>query len=81
MIEFREFLLDLSLRMATWGCTALFLCEYTEFVADNLILLRFVEYEMEVKRYLRVVKMRSSSHDTMLWEVCIDEKGLSFAYT
>lgn len=47
------------------------------FVADNLILMRFVENEMDVKRFLRVVKMRSSRHDTMLRELCIDENGMN----
>lgn len=47
------------------------------FVADNLILMRFMEQGLEVKRYLRVVKMRTSSHDTTLRELHIDESGLT----
>lgn len=44
------------------------------FVADNLIMLRFLERDMELKRYIRVIKMRSSNHSTGLYELKM-EKG------
>lgn len=49
------------------------------YVADNLILLRFLEQGLDLKRYLRVVKMRASSHTTMLRELLIGPMGISLA--
>jgi circadian clock protein KaiC len=46
------------------------------YVADNLILLRYVEQGFDVKRYLRVVKIRTSGHDAGLRELLIDSSGL-----
>jgi circadian clock protein KaiC len=71
MIEFRAFLLDLSLRLATWGCTALFLCEYAEeeigirpesAIADGIIYLSGSEEKKQQKRYLRILKMRGTGY-------------------
>jgi circadian clock protein KaiC len=47
------------------------------FVADNLILLQFVEDGIDVKRFIRVVKMRSSSHLTSLHKLQIDDSGVT----
>lgn len=69
--EFREFILDLSLRLATWGCTALFLGEYSEediemrpesAVADGIIYLSGTEDKKQQKRFLRILKMRGTGH-------------------
>lgn len=69
IIAFREFLLDLSLRIATWGCTALFLGEYPEeeiqlrpesAIADGIIYLYGTEERKQQKRFLRVLKMRGT---------------------
>jgi len=57
--EFQEFILDLSLRLTTWGCTALFLREYSEdeieihpesAIADGIIFLSGTEAKKEQKK-------------------------------
>lgn len=72
MLEFREFLLDLSLRLATWGCTAVFLCEYAEeeisirpesAIADGIVYLSGTEEKKQQKRYLRILKMRGTGYE------------------
>jgi len=69
--EFREFLLDLSLRLATWGCTALLLGEYSEddiefrpegAIADGILCLYGTEEKKQQKRFLRILKMRGTSY-------------------
>jgi len=69
--EFREFILDLSLRLTTWGCTTLLLGEYSEedieirpesAIADGIICLYGNEEKKYQKRYLRVLKMRGTNH-------------------
>jgi circadian clock protein KaiC len=69
--EFREFILDLSLRLATWGCTALIIGEYAEdeidirpesAIADGIILLSGTEEKKQQKRFLRVMKMRGTAY-------------------
>lgn len=71
LIEYREFLLDLSLRLATWGCTALLLGEYAEedidirpesAIADGIIYLSGIEEKRHQKRFLRILKMRGTNH-------------------
>ena len=47
------------------------------FVADNLILLQYKEEDLEVRRYLRIVKMRSSGHEMDLREYSITGSGIS----
>jgi len=47
------------------------------FVADNLLLLTFKEEDKDLNRYLRIVKMRGSSHSTGLKELIIDGTGVS----
>ena len=46
------------------------------FVADNLILLQYKEVGLEVKKYLRVVKSRSSRHEMNLREYQITSDGI-----
>ncbi len=67
--EYREFLLDASLRLATWGCTALFLGEYSEAeidirpegaICDGIIYLSGTEEQLLQKRFLRILKMRGT---------------------
>ncbi|HEX3048233.1 MAG TPA: ATPase domain-containing protein, partial [Bacillota bacterium] len=43
------------------------------FVADNLILLRYLEEDLEVKSFIRVVKMRSSKHAKTIHELRIED--------
>ena len=47
------------------------------FVADNLLLLSFKEDGNNLKRYLRVIKMRGSRHSTELKELIINKDGLT----
>jgi circadian clock protein KaiC len=69
--EFREFITDLSVRLTTWGCTTVLLGEYSEediemraesAIADGIIYLYGTEEKRQQKRYLRVLKMRGTSH-------------------
>jgi len=69
LLEYREFILDLSMKLATWECTALFLGEYSEedieirpesAIADGIIYLSGLEEARYQKRYLRILKMRGT---------------------
>ena len=71
LVEFREFLLDLSVRMATWSCTAMLLGEYSEedieirpesAISDGIIYLSGAEERKHQKRYLRILKMRGTGY-------------------
>lgn len=71
LTEFREFVLDLSLKLATWDCTVLLLGEYSEedvemrpesAIADGIIYLYGSEEKQRQKRYLRILKMRGTRH-------------------
>ena len=46
------------------------------FIADALILLRYIELESEIKRGIVILKMRGSDHDKGIREYRIKEKGL-----
>jgi circadian clock protein KaiC len=70
-MEFREFIIDLSIRLTTWNCTSILLGEYTEedieirpesSIADGIIYLYGTEEKRQQKRYLRIIKMRGSNH-------------------
>jgi len=69
IMEFREFLLDLSLRIATWGCTTLLLGEYAEdeiqnrpesAIVDGILYMYGTEERSQQRRYLRILKMRGT---------------------
>lgn len=71
LTECRGFLLDLSLRLATWGCTSLLLGEYSEedieirpesAIADGIVYLSGAEEKKKQKRYLRILKMRGTDY-------------------
>jgi circadian clock protein KaiC len=47
------------------------------FVADNVLLFRYVELESEVRRALAIIKMRDGDHIRDIVEVEIDPTGLS----
>src|SRR5918911_5370622 len=47
------------------------------FVADNTVVLRYVEVEGDLKRAVGVLKMRGSGHDTSLHELLIDPPHLA----
>lgn len=70
-MEFRKFILDLSVRLTTWSCTTILLAEYSEedieirpesAIADGIIYLYGTEEKSQQKRYLRVLKMRGTQH-------------------
>jgi len=70
ILDFREFLLDLSLKMATWGCTTILLGEYTEdeilnrpesAIVDGIIYLYGTEEKRQQHRYMRTLKMRGTN--------------------
>ncbi|NNJ09573.1 AAA family ATPase [Chloroflexales bacterium ZM16-3] len=46
------------------------------FLADNIILLRYVEIAGELRKSLRVIKMRNSDHSSHLWQYEITAQGM-----
>jgi circadian clock protein KaiC len=48
------------------------------FVADNLILLETKAEGLDIRRYIRIVKMRSSAHELRLREFVISGGGIRF---
>ena len=86
--NFRESLQRLVAWLTSRGLTVVMTTEIPEvfgelrfstyeisFIADNIILLRYVEIESELRKVLAVVKMRGSSHDKELRHWVISEKG------
>lgn len=51
--------------------------EGLSFMADNIIVLRYVEIAAELRRALTVVKMRTSAHENLLREYRIGKHGIS----
>jgi circadian clock protein KaiC len=47
------------------------------FIADNVILLRYVELEGHITRALNVLKVRGSYHNKMIWEYRITDDGIT----
>lgn len=71
LTEFRQFMLDLSLRLTIWGCTSLMLAEYGESeieirpesaIADGIIYLYGPNEKKQQKRQLRILKMRGTGY-------------------
>ena len=68
--------------MATWEMRDLFGSEINapapelSAIVDNLLLMRFVELESELRRVLSVLKVRDSRYDPALLEVVIGETGM-----
>jgi circadian clock protein KaiC len=48
----------------------------TTFILDNIILLRYIEMESEMKKAISVLKMRGSNHDKEIRELVITKKGI-----
>ena len=46
------------------------------FLADNLIIQRYVEMEGQIRRVLAILKMRGSAHDTHLRLYAINDRGI-----
>jgi circadian clock protein KaiC len=49
----------------------------TEFLADSLILLRYVELEGKLEKIMAVVKMRNSAHDLGIHHYKIEQTGVT----
>ena len=69
--KYRQFLLDLSLRLATWGSTGILIGEYTEeetnrqpegALADGIIYLSGTEDRRQQRRHMRIIKMRGTAY-------------------
>jgi circadian clock protein KaiC len=45
-------------------------------IVDNVLILRFVEHQSELKRVLSILKIRDSVYDASLMEVVIDDTGV-----
>ncbi|WP_371920176.1 ATPase domain-containing protein [Pseudomonas sp. F(2018)] len=73
--------------MATWEMRDLFGSEINapaselSSLVDNLMLMRFVEINSELKRVLSTLKMRDSTYDPALLEAVISERGLRLEKT
>lgn len=87
--DFRESLLRMVALLGATGVTSLMtvslvesftelaLSPYlTEFLADTLILLRYVELESRLEKVLSVVKMRSSAHSLDIRRYAIGNEGI-----
>jgi circadian clock protein KaiC len=48
----------------------------TTIIVDNIILLRYIEMESEMKKTISVLKMRGSNHDKEIRELVITKKGI-----
>jgi len=73
--------------VATWEMRDLFGAEINapapelSSLVDNLVLMRFVEINSELKRVLSTLKMRDSAYDPTLLEAVFDERGLRLERT
>jgi circadian clock protein KaiC len=73
--------------LATWEMRDLFGAEINapapelSSLVDNLLLMRFVEINSELKRVLSTLKMRDSTYDPSLMEAVIGEQGLRLEKT
>ncbi|MBI3980133.1 MAG: hypothetical protein HY331_18315 [Chloroflexi bacterium] len=92
--DFREGLYRLVASLTSRGTTVLMTTEVTDlfgdvrltaygvsFIADNIILLRYVEIESALRKALMVIKMRTSDHDKELRQYRIGEKGVEVEAT
>lgn len=88
--EFQEGLYRLVANLTNRGITVLLTTEISDlfgdvrittygvsFIADNIILLRYVEIDSALSKVLTVVKMRTSDHDKELRQYRIDEQGIT----
>lgn len=49
---------------------------HLSFLFHNLILLRYIEIESEIRRAISILKMRDSDHSEAVWEFAIGKQGL-----
>lgn len=90
-----RFVAALTNELRALGCTALFTMEQQELfaakthapidgismVAENMLLLRYVEIDTELRRLLAILKVRDSSFDPSLQELSITSTGIEIAPT
>ena len=68
--------------LATWEVRSLFGSEVNapssdlSSIADNLLLMRFVEQEAELKRQLSILKVRDSVYDASVMELILKDNGV-----
>ncbi len=87
--EFREMLYRLTTDLSARGVSTILTTEIPNlfgelvistrnisFLVDNAIVLRYAEIESELKRFMMVVKMRTSNHDKSLRQFQITDKGV-----
>ena len=88
--KFREFTVGLTAYLKYMGVTS-FLTNTTSSLldvsqitetnlsttTDNVILLKYVELEGQMKRALAIIKARGSDHEKRLYEVLINDRGMS----
>jgi circadian clock protein KaiC len=88
--EFRESLYRMIAALSRMGVTVLSTVEIGEdftsmglsnfavsFLADDLVRLRFIAIEGQLRKMLLVVKMRGSEHGIDMWEFKITDKGVA----
>jgi len=90
-----RFIAALTNELRALGCTALFTMEQTDLfaakmhapidgismVAENMLLLRYVEIDTELRRLLAILKVRDSAFDSALQELSITSNGIEIAPT
>jgi circadian clock protein KaiC len=87
--SFREFVISLTSRLKKDEVTGLFTSttqsllgggsvteKHISTLTDSIILLRYVEFEGQMRRSITVLKMRGSPHDHDIREFTIDERGM-----
>jgi circadian clock protein KaiC len=88
-IEFKDWLMTLISLFKSRGVTSLFTSEIrplqgpfeitnhgVSFIVDNVILMKYVEIESEIRRAMHIVKMKGSKHDNGIKEFAIGPKGI-----
>ncbi len=85
LIDTREFLLDLTSRLSTWGCTTILIGDYSEedieirpesAIADGIIYLSGSEERRYQQRFLRILKMRGTKYAAGENAFTISEHGI-----
>lgn len=90
-VRYRDYVYSLVEDFKRHGITALITNEIAQlfgdfqlsehgisFIADNVILLRYVEMEGKISRAMNVLKVRGSQHDKTIWEFQINDQGITF---
>ena len=73
--------------LATWEVRSLFGSEVNapssdlSSIADNILLMRFVEHEAELKRQLSILKVRDSVYDASVMELILKDNGVGLKKT